>query len=95
MEDDQTKQPLERYHHTMGPTLLEQLQAETKRKTAGIPPGKTTALVMAADWKMGVPVRWRWGVAHRVGDHFELGADAATKFTKASTEATLHVAWSW
>ena len=77
------------------PTLLEQLQAETRRKTAALPPDKNHAIVMSAEWKAGVPVRWRWGTAHRVGDHFELSTEAATKFTKASTEASVHLAWSW
>lgn len=93
-EDDLTKEPLERYHHVMGPTLLEQLQAETKRKTAVLPPGKTVATVVAVDWAGGVPVWVRWGTAVRVGDNFELGAETKTKFTKASTSASVHVMWS-
>lgn len=79
-----------------GPTILEQLQAETKRKTAAIPAGKNHATVVAVDWVGGyVPYRLRWGTAHRIGDHFELGADASTKFSKATTEASVHVAWTW
>jgi hypothetical protein len=77
-----------------GPTVLEQLQGDLKRKTAGIPPGKTKAAVFAVEWVGGVPYRYRFGYAHRVGDHFELGADAITKFSKASTSATIHVGWS-
>ena len=76
------------------PPLLEQLQAETKRKTAMLPPEKTQAAVVAVDWAAGVPYRFRFGYAHRIGDHFELGAEALTKFTKASTSASVHVMWS-
>lgn len=94
-EDDQTKQPLEHYHHVMGPTLLEKLQEETRRKTAALPPEKRFATVVAVDWTAGLPVGVRWGTAYRKGEHFELGAEAQTKFTKASTSATVHVAWSW
>lgn len=76
------------------PTLLEQLQAETRRKTIAIPPGKTVATVVAVEWAAGVPYRFRWGTAVRMGDHFELSAETLTKFTKASTSASIHVAWS-
>lgn len=94
MEDDLTREPLERYHHTMGPTIVEQLQAETRRQTAGIPPGKKVATVVSVEWAAGIPYRFRWGTAVRVGDNFELGAETLTKFTKASTSASIHVAWS-
>ncbi len=77
-----------------GPTLLEQLQAETRRKTAVLPPGKKIATVVAVDWVAGVPVYLRWGTAVRVGEHFELGAETQTKFSKASTSASVHVMWS-
>lgn len=76
------------------PSLFEQLQAETRRKTAILPPGKKIATVVAVDWVAGAPVWMRWGTAVRVGDHFELGAETLTKFTKASTSASLHVMWS-
>lgn len=78
-----------------GPTLLEQLQAETKRKTAALPPDKKVVTVVAVDWAYGVPTYVRWGTAVRVGEHFELDAETKTRFTKASTSASVHAIWSW
>lgn len=85
--------PLEKFQK--GPTLLERFQADTALKTADIPEGHHTVLMVAADWKAGVPVRYRFGFAVKAGDHFELDAETQTKFTKASTDATLHAVWSW
>lgn len=89
MNDEQANAP--------GLSIVEQLKEETRRvtKAANIPADKKGVVVVAAEWKFGVPYRFRFGTAYRVGDSFELGADAVTKFTKASTEATVHVAWSF
>jgi hypothetical protein len=78
-----------------GPSVLEQLRAETRLKTAALPPDKTVATVVAVDYVGGVlPWRARWGTAVRMGDHFELSLETQTKFTKASTSAGLYVMWS-
>ena len=76
-----------------GPTLLEQLQAETRRKTAALPPEKKIATVVTVDWVYGAPLL-RWGTAVRTGEHFELGLETQTKFTKASTSGSIYVMWS-
>lgn len=75
-------------------SLIEQLQAETRRKTIDIPPDKTTVIVTAVDWKAGVP-SFRFGTATRVGKNFELTAEAQTNFSKASTSASVHAVWSF
>lgn len=77
------------------PSIIEQLQAETRRQTAMIPPGKSKVAMVAVEWAGGVPYRFRFATAVRKGEHFELGADALTKFTKASSSASIHAMWSW
>jgi hypothetical protein len=86
--------PITADQFNQGPTVLEQLQGDLQRKTAALPPDKKVVTVVAVDWVAGMPVYARWGTAVRVGDSFELGAEAKTKFTKASTSASLYVMWS-
>lgn len=64
-------------------------------KLAAIPPGKTGALVVGVDWRAGVPVWGRFGVATRVGEHLQLSVEAETKFKQAPPNAGVYVAWVW
>lgn len=66
-----------------------------KAKLAAIPPGKTGALIIGLDWRGGVPVWGRVGVATRVGDHLQLSAEAETRFKKAAPNAGIYAALTW
>lgn len=66
-----------------------------KTKLAAIPPDKQGAVILGLDWRGGVPVWGRFGVATRVGEHLQLSAEAETKFKKAAPNAGLYVAWIW
>lgn len=66
-----------------------------KTKLAAIPPDKTGAVVVGIDWRGGVPVWLRFGVATRIGEHLQLSTEAETKFKKAAPNASIHAAWIW
>ncbi len=64
-------------------------------KLQAIPKDKTGALIVGIDWRGGVPVWGRFGVATRVGEHLQLSAEAETKFKKAPPNAGVYAAWIW
>lgn len=64
-------------------------------KLAAIPPDKKGAVIVGVDWRGGVPVWGRFGVATRVGKHLQLSAEAETKFKQAPPNAGFYVAWVW
>lgn len=64
-------------------------------KLNAIPPGKQGAWIVGIDWRAGLPVWARFGVATRVGDHLQLSAEAETRFKKAAPNATFLAAWTW
>lgn len=66
-----------------------------KAKLSAIPQGKQGALIVGIDWRGGVPVWGRFGVATRVGEHLQLSAEAETKFKKAPPNASVYAAWVW
>jgi hypothetical protein len=66
-----------------------------KARTATIPPGKNNAVIVGVDWKFGVPYSFRFGWATRRGEHFQLSAEAETRFSGASTNAGVYAAWTW
>lgn len=66
-----------------------------KAKLAAIPHGKTGALVVGVDWKAGVPVWGRIGVATRIGDHMQLSVEADTRFKQAPPNASAYIAFTW
>lgn len=66
-----------------------------KAKLAAIPPEKTGVLVVGVDWRGGVPVWGRFGIATRIGDHLQLSAEAETRFKKAPPNAGIYAAFTW
>lgn len=76
-------------------TIMAQGLEQVERLTAAIPSGKTAVLVVGVEWKYGVPYWFRFGVSRKSGEHFKMGVEAETKFTKASTNATAYAAWTW
>lgn len=77
------------------PTILATGLALVDRHTASIPPGKTAAVVVAAEWRYGVPVALRFGVAKKVGESWKFGVEAETRFKKNTEAATVYTAWAW
>lgn len=75
-------------------TILAQGLEQVNARLADIPPDKKGALVVAVEWKYGVPFA-TFGTAMRVGDTLLLGAEAETRFTQLSTRAHVYAAWTW
>ena len=66
-----------------------------KAKLAAIPPDKTGALIVGLDWRGGVPVWGRVGLAKRVGEHWQFSLEAETRFKKAAPNAGIYAAITW
>lgn len=79
---------------TTEPTILEKGQDFIKRATSTIPPGKSTVLVVGAEWKGWTPVV-SVGLATRVGDSFSLGANAERRFQRHGSSGSIWAAASW
>ena len=75
------------------PTILAQGLAQVNTRLADIPLDKQGALVVAVEWRHGVPTM-RFGVAARVGSRLKLGADAEARF-QATPNAKVYAAWTW
>lgn len=61
-----------------------------KAKLNALPANKKGALIVGVDWVGGVPVWGRVGVATRMGDHFQLAAEADLK-----KSGTIYAAFTW
>lgn len=77
------------------PSIVAEDLTKLHQKLAAIPPDKKGALIWSVDWKGGVPVWGRFGVATRVGEHLQLSVEAETRFKKAPPNGSLLVAWTW
>lgn len=77
------------------PSIVQADLERLKTKLAAIPPGKTGAIVVGLDWKAGVPVWGRFGVATKVGEHWQLSVEAETRFKKAPPNAGIYTAFIW
>lgn len=67
--------------------------ARLRARLAEIPADKKGALVVAVEWKYGLP-SWRMGVATRAGDHLALGADVEKRF-REKPNAKVYAALTW
>ena len=64
-------------------------------KMAAIPRDKSGAFIAGIDWRGGVPVSARFGVATRIGEHLQLSAEAEERFKKGPPNADFYIAWTW
>lgn len=80
---------------TPEPSILKQDLDRLSTRLAAIPPGKTGALIVGLDWRAGVPVWARFGVASRVGEHLQLSVEAETRFKQAPPNAGVYAAFTW
>jgi len=76
------------------PTILQSGLDLVKTRVAELPPDTKGVLIVTAEVKYGLPVL-RFGVATKEGERFQLGAEAETSFSKASTNAKVYAAWTW
>lgn len=76
------------------PSILQSIPTAVATSLNHVPPDRTGAFVMGLEWKYGLPFA-KFGTALRVGDSFKLAADAETRFSKLSTNATFHALWTW
>lgn len=75
------------------PSPFTQDLARVRARLSEIPANKKGALVVAVEWKAGIPT-FRTGLAARVGDHLELGADAEKRF-REKPNAKIYAALTW
>lgn len=75
------------------PLILGDGLERIKARLAEIPLDKKGALIIAVEWKAGIPLM-RTGVAARIGSHWTLGADAQLKL-KDKPDARVFAALTW
>ena len=75
------------------PPILGDGLAKIKARLAELPLDKKGALIIAVEWKAGIPIM-RTGVAAKIGEHWTLGADAQVKL-KDKPDAKVFAAFTW
>ena len=75
------------------PPILGDGLAHIKARLAELPLDKKGALIIAVEWKAGIPIM-RTGVAAKVGRHWTLAADVQAKL-KAKPDAKVFAAFTW
>jgi hypothetical protein len=67
--------------------------AHIKARLNELPLDKKGALIIAVEWKAGIPIL-RPAIAAKIGTHWTLAADAQLKF-KDKPEAKVFAAFTW